>query len=52
MPAATPTARPKTRKKHLAPSANEFYKDPAQHAVLVGLYATDAAPGYARKVSR
>lgn len=51
--AAAPTARPKTRKKHLAPTAHELYKDPAQQAAQAGLhYATDAAPGYARKAGR
>ncbi|MFD1470342.1 DNA topoisomerase IB [Hymenobacter caeli] len=53
MPAAAPTARPKTRKKHLAPTAHELYKDPAQQAAQAGLhYATDAAPGYSRKAGR
>ncbi len=54
MPApAAPAARPKTRRKHLVPTAHELYKDPAQQAKLAGLrYATDAAPGYARKAGR
>ncbi len=51
--AAAPTARPKTRKKHLTPTAHELYKDPAQQAAQAGLhYATDAAPGYTRKAGR
>ena len=52
-PAPCPPPRPKTRKKHLAPTAHELYKDPAQQAAQAGLhYATDAAPGYARKAGR
>lgn len=48
-----PTARPKTRKKHLAPITHELYKYSALQAVLAGLYyATDAAPGYAREAGR
>ncbi len=52
MPAA-PAALPKTRRKHLLPTAHELYKDPAQQAAQAGLhYATDAAPGYTRKAGR
>ncbi|WP_375416137.1 DNA topoisomerase IB [uncultured Hymenobacter sp.] len=45
--------RPKTRKKNLAPLAEEahaLYKDPARTAKLAGLrYATDAGPGLTRQ---
>ena len=48
----TAPPRPKTRKKNLAPlaeEAHELYKDPARTAKLAGLrYATDAGPGIAR----
>ena len=50
-PAAAP--RPKTRKKHLAPlaeEAHELYKDPARTAKLAGLrYVSDTGPGITRQ---
>ena len=50
---ATTAPRPKTRKKHLTPTAHELYKDPAQQAKQAGLhYAAAGGPGYLRKPTR
>jgi DNA topoisomerase-1 len=54
MSSSTPAVpRPKTRKKHLAPLAEEahaLYKDPARTAKLAGLrYAADTSPGITRQ---
>ena len=53
--AAANTARPKTRKKALAPQeeAHIVYKDPVRQAQMAGLrYATDQGPGLSRKTTR
>ena len=53
--AATPAARPKSRKKTLVPreEAHVLYKDPARQARMAGLrYATDQGPGLVRRTTR